>query len=212
MPNDNDARPVPVPASLRRSEPAEQPAGPGVARNVYFVRKDNDLLEARQTNVRAPGGIEELIDALVNSEAGAAYRTAVPRSTKFIAATPNGASVRIELGIPALSNIGDREQRSLFQQIVLTVVDNTPYDEGVIFVVNNQFPKQIPGVRNPVAAGQPVRKLDYEPNTIFTTTTTTSTTTAPPATVPATSATPPTSAVPASSAPPASAPPPSATR
>ncbi|HUP74127.1 MAG TPA: GerMN domain-containing protein [Acidimicrobiales bacterium] len=200
VPRDNNARIITnPPLNTAVTVTTSSANAPRTQANVYFVRSSDKKLEAIATSVKLPASADERLEALIVD--GPQERRLESKIPKGVTYQVVSSSVPHEL-IVILSNFRvDRLNRDAlvlaFQQIVYTLTELAEVN-SVQFSVNNA-PYPVPlasGGNKPV--GQGVRRIvDYEPETIYTTTTLPPTT-LPPATT-ATEGTP--STAPGASAP-----------
>jgi spore germination protein GerM len=159
---------------------------------VYFVRSSDKKLEGVMTSVKKPGTPVDLLEALiVDGPQERRLESKIPQTATFQVIE---SSVPHEL-IVILQNFRvERLNRDAlvlaFQQIVYTLTE-IPDINSVQFSVNNA-PYPVPLKSGDKPVGQGVHRMgDYDPETVYTTTTTT---TLAPATTPATTAPVPSSA------------------
>ena len=191
VPRDDQARIVHNPKP-DTSVPITRPDGPTAQAKLYFVRSSDNKLEAVTTSVRmqAPGvppGPYELLEALIiDGPREDRLESKIPNNVRF--ETRQGADKELIVILPDFHPKGvNRDVLILaFQQIVFTLTE-LPDVNSVQFSVENAL-YRVPlksGGDKPV--GQGVRRLDYDSESIYTTTTTSSTTsstTAPPPATP----------------------------
>jgi hypothetical protein len=212
VPRDDDARIVTNPKP-DTSAPVTRPDGPRTQAKVYFVRSSDNKLEAIMTSVRTqaigqqPGPYELLEALIVDGPQERRLESKIPNNVRFeIRQSPLDDELIVILPNFNVKNVNREALILAFQQMVYTLTE-LPEVNSVQFSVQNQlYPVPLKSGDKPV--GQGVRRLpDYEPDSIYTTTTTSSTTTT---TIPQATA----SSAPAATASvaPGSAPPASATR
>jgi hypothetical protein len=183
VPRDNNARIITnPPLNTSVTVTTSSVNAPRTQANVYFVRSSDKKLEAIPMSVKLPASADERLEALIVDG---------PQERRLESKIPKGVTYQVVVSsstpnelIVILSNFRvDRLNRDAlvlaFQQIVYTLTELADVD-SVQFSVNNA-PYPVPlasGGNKPVGHGVR-RTVDYEPETIYTTTT------QPPATVPA---------------------------
>jgi hypothetical protein len=189
VPRDNNARIITnAPLNTSITVTTSSVNAPRTQANVYFVRSSDKKLEAIPMSVRIPASADERLEALiVDGPKESRLESKIPKGVTYqvvvSSSTPN------ELIVILSSFRVDRLNRDAlvlaFQQIVYTLTELADVN-SVQFSVNGAlYPVPLAsGGNKPV--GQGVRRIvDYEPETIYTTTTA-STTSLPAATTPPT--------------------------
>ena len=209
VPRDNNARIVTNPQSNTSITVTTSDAdAPRTQAKVYFVRSSDKKLEGVMTSVKrppsggAPGPFELLEALIVDGPSERRLESKIPKTVTFEVRQNPAVANELIVIMPNfdVSNVNRGTLILAFQQIVYTLTE-LPDVYSVQFSVNNRlYPVPLKSGDKPVGMG--VRRVpDYDPESIFTTTTTT----LPPATtVPATTA--PATTAPAGSSAPTSAP------
>jgi hypothetical protein len=206
VPRDNSARVITnSPGNTSVPVTTSNVDAPRVQAKVYFVRSSDKKLEGVMTSVKdfnadnVASPVELLEALIVDGPQENRLESKIPKTVTFQVV---GSPAENEVIVILLNFRVDRLNRDAlvlaFQQIVYTLTE-LPNIDSVQFSVNNRlYPVPLKsGGDKPV--GQGVRRLpDYDPETIYTTTSTT--TTAPTTTAPTTTTPAPTSA-PGASAP-----------
>lgn len=209
VPRDNHARIVTNPQS-NTSVPVttSNVNAPRVPAKVYFVRSSDKKLEGVMTDVKDLDGNNvaspvELLGALiVDGPQANGLESKIPKTVTYeVRASPNpsGKELIVILSNLEVRNVNRGTLILAFQQIVYTLTELPDVDSVQFSVRNGLYPVPLKSGDKPVGQGVRRGPPDYDPETIYTTTTSLPSTTAPAPTTPAPTSAP--STVPGASAP-----------
>jgi hypothetical protein len=209
VPRDNHARIVTNPQS-NTSVPVttSNVNAPRVQAKVYFVRSSDKKLEGVMTSVKDLDGnnvaspIELLGALIVDGPQENRLESKIPKTVTYqILPSPNpsGKELIVLLTNLEVRNVNRGTLILAFQQIVYTLTELPDVDSVQFSVRGALYPVPLKSGDKPVGQGVERGPPDYDPETIYTTTTTLAPTTAPAPTTPPPSSAP--STAPGASAP-----------
>jgi hypothetical protein len=179
---------------------------PRVQAKVYFVRSSDKKLEGVMTSVKDLDGDHvasptELLQALiVDGPQESRLESKIPKAvTSEVRPSPTPKEVIVILPNFDVRNVNRGSLILAFQQIVYTLTELPAIDSVQFSVSGGLYPVPLKSGDKPIGQGVRRELPDYDPETIYTTTTSTSTSTLPAATTAVPSSVP--STVPGASAP-----------